>query len=97
MAKKADDSEAEKSLSALFATLSHPMVRHIVELLAVAPRTAAELREHFDISLTMAKTAAETLRERGLATTSDDGKLYRLDDRALRIAVCWLSGILNFK
>ena len=94
MVDQTQELEAEKELGEIFATLSHPMVRHMVGLLAIAPRTAAELTEHFDINSAMAKTAAETLRKRGLATKSDDSELYRLDDRGFRLVRNWLAGVL---
>lgn len=94
MVEKIGPEDEETTLCGLFATLSHPLTLHIVELLSIAPRTARELKEHFDLRPQAIKRAMETLTQRGLAK-SEDGRIYRLDDTAFRLMMKWSTGKLK--
>jgi hypothetical protein len=60
------DSTDEQQLSGLFAALANPMVRHLIELLALERRPRAELVKHFDLIHTDVIRLGENLCDLGL-------------------------------
>jgi hypothetical protein len=60
------DSADEQQLSRLFAALANPMVRHLIELLALERRPQAELVKHFDLTHADVKRLGENLYDLGL-------------------------------
>jgi DNA-directed RNA polymerase specialized sigma24 family protein len=80
-------------LSQALQALSSPLTRHFVELLAIEPRSSADLARHFDLTSKEATTAAHLLIEAGLARLSSDEQCYQLDHRALELIRSWLNRI----
>jgi hypothetical protein len=71
------------------------MARELLGLLALAPRTVAELQGRFDLDAQQMAGALEILRKRGLArvTEVERARLYHFDDRAFRVIGQWMDEV----
>jgi hypothetical protein len=89
------DSNDEQQLSRLFAALANPMVRHVIELLALDRRPRTELDKHFDLILADVKRLGENLSDLGLISESY-GDLV-LKEGGLAPVQDWLDRIKSLK
>jgi hypothetical protein len=90
------DSTDEEHLSRLFAALANPMVRHLVELLALEKRARFEVGKHFDLLPTAdVVRLGKNLDEIGLIEISHGD--FALKEGALATVQDWLDRIKSLK
>lgn len=78
--------------SDVFAALSNPTRREVLDLLHERPRAVSELAEHFDMRRPSLSEHLKVLRDVGLVAVQQQGRrrIYRLDPRPLREVAEWL-------
>jgi hypothetical protein len=81
----------EEGLTAILQALANPAARHFVELLALAPRSHAELSQHFDLLPPQIIAMQHTLEKLGIAKTQY--KRLNLDRAGLDRVQRWLDRI----
>lgn len=85
-------------LDAVFAALSDPTRRSIVQRLSADGATVTELAEPFDISLPAISKHLRVLQDAGLISRTKDGRVHRLriEVDALKEAIAWLDQYRHF-
>lgn len=85
-------------LSGVFAALSDPTRRAIIQRMSADGATVTELAEPFDMSLPAISKHLRVLREAGLVSRTKDGRIHRLrlEVDALKEAVGWLEQYRHF-
>lgn len=84
------------SINAVFAAMSHPVRRKVLELLRDGPKRAGEISDHFDLSKPTLSAHFTTLKEAGLVTVERQGTslIYHLNTSILEEAI---AALLAFK
>ena len=90
------DSTDEQQLSRLFAALANPMVRHLIELLALDSRPGTELHKHFDVQPADVQRLGANLSELGLISAKRYGD-FVLKEGGLAPVQDWLDRIKSLK
>jgi hypothetical protein len=85
----------DEGLTELLQALANPTIRHFIELLALEPRTYAELREHFDLTSDQVEAMRWTLSEFGIAKAQN--KRVQLDRTGLDRVQRWLDRIAEIE
>ncbi|HEY6951941.1 MAG TPA: metalloregulator ArsR/SmtB family transcription factor [Bacteroidota bacterium] len=85
-------------LDAIFAALSDPTRRAILQRLATEEASVTELAEPFAMSLPAISKHLHVLRNAGLVSRTKDGRIHhlRLEVETLKQAVSWLEQYLQF-
>ena len=90
------DTNDEMQLSGIFAALANPMVRHLIELLALESRPGTELCRHFDLIPNDLKRLGENLRDLGLITKRSYND-FVFEEGGLAPVQDWLDRIRSLK
>lgn len=82
-----------ENLDRVFAALSHPVRRAILEQCGSASRTVVEIAKPHAISLNAVSKHIKTLESAGLIARQKDGNFHRIQSRPapLKPALDWLS------
>lgn len=83
-------------LSRLFEALANPVLRHLLELTALAPRSLGEFQYHFDLADEHVKRAISMLEEIGLVTIGAKSTLH-IDETGLKNIQRWLDRIASIR
>lgn len=80
------------SMNAIFAAMSHPVRREILNLLKSGPKRAGELSSHFDLTKPTLSSHFARLKEAGLVTVERQGTslVYHLNMSILEEAIAAL-------
>ena len=86
------------SLDRIFAALSDPTRRRILDLLAQAELCVTELAKPFSISLPAISKHLRVLEKAGLVKRKRDGRIHRLrlEAKPMRDAAAWIAGYRGF-
>lgn len=86
------------TLDTIFAALSDPTRRAILEQLAKGEATVSELAEPFDMSLPAISKHLRILEEAGFLVRQKEGRVHRiqLNSKPLKDAIKWLEYYRNF-
>jgi DNA-binding transcriptional ArsR family regulator len=86
------------SLDRIFAALSDPTRRRILDLLARAELCVTDLAKPFSISLPAISKHLRVLEKAGLVKRKRDGRVHRLrlEAKPMRDAVVWIERYRNF-
>jgi DNA-binding transcriptional ArsR family regulator len=86
------------SLDTVFAALSDPTRRHILDLLARAESRVTDLAKSFSISLPAISKHLRVLEKAGLIKRERDGRVHRLrlEARPMREAANWIERYRGF-
>lgn len=84
------------SLNAVFAAVSHPARRRILQLLRQGPMSAGDLAAYFELSKPTLSVHFKTLKEAGLVSVERQGTslIYHLNTSILEEAI---AALLEFK
>ena len=96
----ADKSKIQPDLGLLLLALADPVARHIVELVAVAPRTVPNLRDHLDFGTHQIVATAQQLEKVGLiaiSTVETDNILFEFQAPSLDLVRNWLDRIASIR
>lgn len=87
------------SLNTVFAAMSHPVRRQILDLLRSGPKRAGELAEHFELSKPTLSSHFNTLKEAGLVNVERQGTslIYHLNTSILEEAIATLLSLKDKK
>jgi len=86
------------SLDQIFAALSDPTRRRILDMLARAELCVTDLAKPFSISLPAISKHLRVLEKAGLIKRERDGRLHRvrLEAKPMREAAAWIEGYRGF-
>jgi DNA-binding transcriptional ArsR family regulator len=86
------------SLDAIFAALSDPIRRRILDLLAHAESCVTDLAKPFSVSLPAVSKHLRVLENAGLIKRERDGRVHRLrfEPKAMRDAADWIERYRGF-
>jgi predicted transcriptional regulator len=96
----AEKSKHPPNLGAVFLALADPVARHMVELIAMAPKSVADLRDHFDFGNQQIMATAQQLEKVGLiAISKGDGDhiLFEFHAPSLDLVTNWLDRIASIR
>lgn len=89
---------SSETLDTIFAALSDPTRRAILEKLAKGEATVTDLSEPFDMSLPAISKHLRILEEAGFLIRQKEGRVHRiqLNSKPLKDAIKWLEYYRNF-
>lgn len=96
----AEKSKHPPDLGLVLLALADPVARHMIELIAVAPKTVANLRDHFDFGNQQIMATAQQLEKVGLiaiSTGNGDYTLFEFHAPSLDLVRNWLDRIASIR